>query len=178
LKPKFRYLYAPYYCEENIWHLATAAKDAHCKVVFISNTDRQCALWNQQIAASGSPIVWDYHVILVCLENDQWEVYDFDTTLNWGESLVSYLSQTFDQSIAQELHPRFRVVSSGMFLQEFCSDRRHMQDKDGRWLQPIPNWPAINTESVHNLHQFIDMDRDSFGVVLDLEAIRRMPTNL
>ncbi len=177
LKSKSRYLYTPYYCEENIWQLAAAVKEVQCKVVFISNINRQCALWHQRAAAPGSPIIWDYHVILLCLENGQWTVYDFDTTLNWGASLTSYLSQTFDPSIPQEFQPRFRVIATHIFLSEFSSDRRHMQSKNGDWLQPIPNWPAIKTESVHNLDQFIDMDQDSFGEVVDLEAMRRLSTN-
>ncbi len=62
------YQYAPYYCEENIWHLCQEADFSGFdrKVVLVSNDRRTCALWNQRAQmAHGEPVIWDYHVVLL-----------------------------------------------------------------------------------------------------------------
>jgi len=175
MQPKSYYPYTPYYCEENIWQLVNREGEAGSKVMFISNRSRQCALWNQKIGEPGAPVIWDYHVVYLFVEKDRWRVIDFDTLLPWGLPLNSYLLQTFDTSIEESFMPNFRLVPALEFLHLFRSDRRHMRDRNGDWIQPVPDWPIINGESGHNLHQFIDMDHPVPGVVISLETLRQLP---
>lgn len=37
----------------------------------------------------------------------------------------------------------YRVVPAELFLAHFTSDRSHMRDASGGWLQPPPPWPCI-----------------------------------
>ena len=39
----------------------------------------------------------------------------------------------------------FRIVSSDIYLSTFASDRSHMLDADGSWLQSPPTYPCIST---------------------------------
>jgi protein N-terminal glutamine amidohydrolase len=65
----------PYYCEENIYLLASSFHDSDAitqlwdiNVVFVSNHYRTVALWNQKQSRDpdlAHPVVWDYHCILV-----------------------------------------------------------------------------------------------------------------
>ena len=51
----------------------------------------------------------------------------------------------------------FRVIPAEQYLTTFASDRTHMI-KDGKWLKPPPNYPAIFTAlSQNNLNDFISM---------------------
>ena len=144
-------------------------------MVLISNATRQCALWHQQAAPPGESIIWDYHVIYLFLEGEQWFVSDFDSDLPWGLPISSYLLSTFDTSVGRLFAPSFRIMEGMDFLSKFSSDRRHMQDQRGNWLKPAPEWPVINRHSMHNLHQFIDMSRPAPGVIVNLETLRHLP---
>jgi len=39
----------------------------------------------------------------------------------------------------------FRIVSSDVYLSTFASNRSHMLNADGSWLQPPPTYPCIST---------------------------------
>lgn len=171
MQPKSEFLYAAYFCEENIWQLANAMQSSSAKIVFISNQERQCALWNQRLASPGKSVVWDYHVVLLEENQGSWLVYDFDSVLAWGVSLQQYLIHTFGQSVDAIFQPQFRMLAATEFLTNFQSDRRHMRDRNGRWLKPPPDWPIISNGSGHNLDQFIDMEDAAPGEVYDLMQI-------
>jgi len=112
-------------------------------VVFISNTGKTVALWNQ--TARQGIVVWDYHVILVLrpwawpaakeesadrTENAttaSW-VYDFDTQLPKPCTAQEYIAGTFPfhDQLPAEYYSFFRVIPAPTYLDNFASDRSHM----------------------------------------------------
>lgn len=159
------FLYQPFYCEENVWHLARRFEGRSREVVFISNAGRTCALWNQRPAEAGRPVVWDYHVILLCGS----DVYDLDTRLDFPVPLETWLAGTFPVAVPEAYAPRFRVVDGDRFLKVFASDRSHMRSEEG-WTAPPPPWPPIGEGT--NLMRFVDMEAPFEGEVVGLEALR------
>ena len=97
--------YTSCWCEENVYLLCSHFLGDHNAMhawniytVFISNHSKtvsgthcivrqlirvKVALWMQKKAPPSSPIVWDYHVVLLFTSRsgDQSLIYDFDTTL-------------------------------------------------------------------------------------------------
>ncbi len=165
------YPYAPYYCEENIWHLCQQADFGafDSKVVLISNHSRTCALWNQRASMTpDEPVIWDYHVILL-FDKEGWQVYDLDTVLNAPTSVAEYLWSTFGQAqVPEQFQPQFRIIDANEFVSLFSSDRSHMLTADGQWQVPPPVWPAIVRNGQSNLMDLIDMEKPSPGTVMDL----------
>ncbi|RYR26123.1 hypothetical protein Ahy_B02g060282 isoform B [Arachis hypogaea] len=53
----------------------------------------------------------------------------------------------------------FRVVHAPIFLRCFASDRRHMKDSDGNWMQEPPQHEPIVAEdgTVHNLNEYMNI---------------------
>jgi protein N-terminal glutamine amidohydrolase len=171
-----QHLYAPFYCEENIWHLSREPQltDFDKRVVFISNEMKSCPLWFQRACQSAhEPVVWDYHVILLA-NNDaaqsDWQVWDLDTLLGLPMPAKLYLESTFGNInlAGPSFQPQFKVIDATSFATSFCSDRGHMRDRHGAWLVQPPPWPAIMQTSKPNLQELIDMGNDEHGEVLDL----------
>ena len=169
--------YTSCYCEENVYRLVAALPPPHERLscaVFISNTARSCALWQQRSTASwNSPVFWDYHVIGVSGSPPAALVWDLDSTLPWPCPLATYISATFGPGTIQARdtgpidlrltshYPRFRVVAAVDFVNRFSSDRRHMRDSNGRWLAPPPSSPALRgslAASDHELPRYWTMD--------------------
>lgn len=165
-------LYCPYYCEENIWHLAADARvgQGPRHVLMISNPGRRVALWGQRSGAAetGGLVVWDYHVVLTLGTGAQAVLWDLDTTLGAPIPLPAYLAQTF-RGAPEPFTPRFRVLEADAYRERFGSDRRHMRDEDGGFLQPPPQWPPIGEKSV--LAAWLDFERDEPGIVVDLPGL-------
>ncbi len=165
------YKYAPYYCEENIWHLCQENdfRPFDRKVVLISNARRQCALWNQRARMGlGEPVLWDYHVVMF-FYRDGWQVFDLDTLLDVPTPAAKYIECTFGDPPAPEgFRPMFRVIDADDFVRVFSSDRSHMLTADGRWQVEPPRWPAIVCKGRSNLMDLIDMQNQSLGTVMDL----------
>ena len=167
------YLYAPYYCEENVWHLCQQEdfRRFDRKVAIISNEGRSCALWNQRARmAQGEPVIWDYHVIMLFM-NDGWQVYDLDTILSTPTPIAQYLRHTFARKLPEEYCSLFRILDAEEFVTVFSSDRSHMLDADGNWLVAPPSWPAIVRNQRSNLMRLIDMQDQSFGPALNLTQL-------
>ena len=166
------YNYAPYYCEENIWHLCQEKdfQNVDRKVVLISNLRRQCALWNQRARMGlGEPVLWDYHVIML-FESNGWQVFDLDTLLETPTPAEKYIECTFgDDRTPEDFLPMFRVMDADEFVRVFSSDRSHMLTADGRWQVEPPSWPAIVRDGKSNLMELIDMQNPSVGTVMDLD---------
>jgi protein N-terminal glutamine amidohydrolase len=163
--------YCPYYCEENVFHLAREPRlqGRPREVVFISNAERACAVWHQRAAVRrGWPIVWDYHVVL--LVGAPWEVWDLDTTLGVPVPAADYLRRSFRPGeLAEEAAPRFRVVGAEAFAATFASDRAHMRLPGGAFAQRPPSWPLIGPPgAAPNLMRFVEMEAPFLGEVLDL----------
>jgi protein N-terminal glutamine amidohydrolase len=171
MKPN-TYKYAPYYCEENIWHLCQEQDFASFerKVVFISNSSRTCALWNQRASsAADEPVIWDYHVILLFGQKDGWQVFDLDTTLPSPSSVTDYLSATFGEVsyTPEQFCPFFRVIDAQIFVDVFSSDRSHMLTADGNWQVAPPTWKPIFRNESSNLMELVDMGKSSAGTVMN-----------
>ena len=172
--------YCARYCEENVyklcsWLMEKGSDVDDLRVVFISNGDGQVALWQQRAARyPDDAVLWDYHVILLMRVDGRWKVRDQDSSLGRGSKPVSvdlYVDETFlplPRSV-MDLAPKFRVVSAQEFLAEFASDRGHMQDPDGSWIAPPPDWPPIGTET--NLFEFVDMEDGFLGQVMTKEQL-------
>ncbi len=178
-----KFLYTPFYCEENIWHLCQQEEFTHREpqVVFVSNRKRACALWHQRAAKRNQPVYWDYHVILIIRqlapagqsECDCWEVWDLDTLLDCPTTLPSYMARTFEhRSVPTVYRPAFRVIPADAFTQAFSSDRSHMKDEDGEWLQPPPSWPPVFDGKKSNLMDIVDLQNEHIGVVLNLDQFK------
>jgi hypothetical protein len=157
--------YCPLFCEENIWHLCQHPKfDLYEKrVVFISNPQKTCAVWQQRSSADGArPEIWDYHVVLFA-RLDSWQVWDFDSLLPLGVGVEQYLSQTFVQlpEHYQQFSPRFKVFEGSEFVALLHSDRSHMLKPDGSPKVEHPSWPPILNVGGLGLRQIIDFNEDN-----------------
>ncbi|KAI6039945.1 N-terminal glutamine amidase-domain-containing protein [Pisolithus marmoratus] len=196
-------VYTSQYCEENIYLLAQrmlAQLNIESKwdinVIFISNSRKTVALWNQRASSSiDNAVIWDYHVILTLRgafaadQDDQggiW-IYDLDTRLpvpcHWDE----YMAQTFPghSDLPEQFQSFFRVVPCKVYLDNFASDRSHMVIFDPlngpHYLAPPPPYPCIRgpiavAQGVsHNLmSDFVQMGGDvsGFGTVFDFASFR------
>ena len=48
-----------------------------------------------------------------------------------------------------------------------------MTDEKGKWLQPPPDWEApFNSEMGMNLFEFVQMEENFMGEVLNLQSVR------
>ena len=130
-------------------------------IVFISNEAKTVPLWRQKSAKNAEQIViWDYHVILIYKHpsnNRNCLVYDLDSDLAFPVDLETYVSNVIrsDDDLEVCYHRKFRIVPAQIFLDHFASDRSHMIDADGKWLQPPPAYPPIFSQSMlHNNRNF------------------------
>jgi hypothetical protein len=170
--------YKPFYCEENVWHLASARGLARrrCRVAILSNQQDGVAMWGQRAAAEeGQPIVWDYHVVLLADSDDGWEVLDLDCRRGWPLTVEAWLQASFP--FGDEVPPKFlpavRLMEAGAYRETLSSDRSHMRDDDGEWIKEPPEWPPIlDRERGMNLPELIDMSRDAPGEVVSFRAFR------
>ena len=184
-RPRPDYPYTPFFCEENVWHLARHADfAAHARwVVFVSNERRQCPVWGQRAAEGGGPVVWDYHVILAvegarpgASGEVEVEVVDLDCVAGPRLGLSRWLALSFPRAARMPagFQPRFRVIDAEMFVDRFASDRRHMRTATG-WRAPPPPWPPIGAGDF-NLFEFVDTSPGGLGCVVtmgDLPAALR-----
>lgn len=164
----------PYYCEENVWHLCHDPRVTHRPraVLIISNASRCVAVGAQRAAPDpSSPVLWDYHVVLVAREHQGWSVWDVDTTLGLPVPLSVYLEASFalPEGYGEALAPYFRVVEASRYRSTLATDRRHMQDAQGHYQAPPPPWPVIGTGS--NLMRLIDMNDPIVGTIVDLDGV-------
>jgi len=179
-------IYTSCYCEENIWHLCDKIKKSNIStenqtpyVIFISNDNKTVPLWSQSSSKSEDGLViWDYHVILIIKTDQGSTVFDLDTNLQYPCDYNSYSQDTFksDDNILEQFHRKFRVIPFEDFLLNFASDRHHMKDENGQWLQPPPDYPCIQTpKSTNNINDFISMKPNSCpGEVVSLEKLNQI----
>jgi hypothetical protein len=174
------FAYAPFYCEENIYRLASARLETiddatDPSVVFISNASRQVLLLEQRAGQGALGVVaWDYHVVY----EEEGRLFDLDTRLPCPADRRAWLEATFPSAILSkrpELAPRFAVVPAREFVRAFSSDRRHMRTSDGTFRKPPPEWPApYSAARGHNLDEFIDGSHAAVARLLDLATMRAM----
>lgn len=171
--PRTDFLYQPFYCEENVFHLCGHAGLAGRapRAVVISGALGGFVMWHQRAARGrAAPLFWDYHVIV--LADDPPEVWDLDTTLDFPSPALEYMRRSFRAGLPRELAPLFRVVPAEVFVATLASDRSHMRRPDGRFERPPPPWPTVSApERGSNLHRFVDMSDRFVGEVLSLEEM-------
>ncbi len=166
------FAYQPFYCEENIWHLAGDARvgEGERAVLFISNPAATVALWSQCAGGDDGLVVWDYHVVLVVRGPNGAHIWDLDSSLGLPCEAGAYLRATF-RSVAAPFAPHFRWIEANTFRARFGSDRRHMRDPAGQYVRAPPQWPPIGDG--HRLPEFVGMDpTQEPGEVLDLPGLR------
>jgi hypothetical protein len=161
--------YTPFYCEENIWHLAQekCLQGREAFVVIISGEGDYRRLWFQSLGEGRElPVFWDYHVLLL-VYNDGWRVWDLDTTLGLPASAETYFQKTFLSAgiDLENCDVILRLIASESYVQSFSSDRSHMKSPTGKWLAPPPEWPAITKGDKSNLLDWLDIGRDDPGQV-------------
>jgi protein N-terminal glutamine amidohydrolase len=161
--PSTKAHYHPFYCEENVWHLAAERARIACAegdVVFITNRVRRVVFRCQSRIPTGvREMVWDYHVVWLGPRSDiaGRSIWDFDTSLPWPVSASTYIAESFPHRVGA-LAPLFRVVAANDFVADFASDRSHMRDSEGYFLEPPPAWPAIGEGS--NLESYLGMQKE------------------
>lgn len=134
----------PFWCEENIWHLAQhAAVQAYERVVVVlTGAAAGVACWKQRAGADDGCILWDYHVVLA-IQAPGWQILDLDTRLGHPMPAREWLMATFpyQEQVPPAHQPRFALIPASTYVRDFGSDRSHMRTADGGWLQPPPPWP-------------------------------------
>ena len=159
-------------------------------VVFISSQSKETPIWRQNASQDReSPVVWDYHVVLVATGNTHairehgfTLLFDLDSCLEFPISAAMYCLAAFrpDLTITKEHEQTFRVIPAATFLEYFASDRSHMLAS----RLPFPPWPLIQgklANTAMNLHEYILMHskedghlmvetRPGFGRVMDRDA--------
>ncbi|MFT7579416.1 MAG: hypothetical protein ACI9MR_001080 [Myxococcota bacterium] len=164
--------YQPYFCEENVWKRALSDLSSTGLAVFVSNPQRQVALWSQRAGPEDGPIVWDYHVVYMSQDAAGTVIHDPDCRVGAVLPAETWLSASFpvpERTITQ-YRPWFRVVPRDLFVKAFASDRSHMRVGSGAWLKQPPPWPAPGEGM--NLMRFVDMGAPFLGRVMTLDAFR------
>ncbi len=138
--------YMPFWCEENIWHLAGDARvgPGERVVLVLTGAEELVACWAQRAAAEGRPLLWDYHVVLLVCDGE-WQAWDLDTRLACPVRAESWLECTFPHAdaVPGSFQPRFGWFPAETWRDAFGSDREHMRTPDGGWQHPLPPWPMI-----------------------------------
>ncbi|KAG4982640.1 hypothetical protein JHK87_027389 [Glycine soja] len=166
--------HTPFYCEENVYLLCKKlcndgianADGSDLFVAFISNEKKQACTISSSYKRADGVILWDYHVICIQVTGFKSRavpplVWDLDSTLPFPSPLPSYVSETIRPSfqLFSDYNRLFRVVHAPLFLRCFASDRRHMKDSGGNWIEEPPQHEPIVAEdrTVHNLNEYINI---------------------
>ncbi|KAK6149145.1 hypothetical protein DH2020_016670 [Rehmannia glutinosa] len=170
-----RFHHTPYYCEENVYLLCKKLSEDG-----IAKSDSSdlyvIPLWHQKAShRADGVILWDYHVICVQKRKESnlpHLVWDLDSSLPFPSPLATYVAETVRPSfqLFSEFQRVFRIVHAPIFLRSFASDRRHMKDSAGNWVNPPPSHEVIVAEdgTTHNLNEYMEMS--SVDVVKNIGA--------
>jgi hypothetical protein len=140
-------LHQPFFCEENIWHLAQSSEVTGTeRLVLVISGAEGVACWHQKAGDEGAPILWDYHVVLAALDPglQAWQLWDLDGRLGYPVPAETWLRTTFPfpDRVPARFQPRFAVIPAADYVRTLSTDRSHMRDAQGAWLKPPPPWPA------------------------------------
>jgi len=131
---KRSFMYTPLFCEENIWYLCRSLLNAgqpadKCRVILLSNSNESIALFKQRSAPENKAVIWDYHVVLEAELDGKWNIFDFDSRLEFPMDSVLYWKNTLpsEADIQQNFLPDLRVIPAKDYLSYFHSDRSHMR---------------------------------------------------
>ncbi len=165
--------YTAFFCEENIWRLASRMADVDaCFVLLFFNSYGHVALCQQSAFGDEGIGLWDYHVVL--LDTAEGLIHDFDTRLDKPSPAQRYLRSTFpdQQSLPLQYRAIVRCVPAREYLQRFSSDRSHMLDEYGVARATFPEWPLIASGNRITLQQYIgeQVIADSESVVMAIDC--------
>lgn len=142
--------YCAFFCEENVARALAALPPGTARrlnfALVVSNEEGTVAMDLQRASESrGGSVVWDYHVVLLSIEEGGWFVHDLDSMLApFPAPAAAYLQRSFPRKVAPRHQPCFRLVGAELFLARFASTRQHMRDgATGAWLKPPPSWPCL-----------------------------------
>jgi hypothetical protein len=162
------YLNTPFFCEENIWHLARSLIEQgqdpkSLDVLFLANSRQRIVMAHQKQAAHNRLVMWDYHVVLLSEMNDELYVFDFDTRLGFPCPVEDYFLKSIPapEILGGRYLPGIRMIPASSYLENFCSDRSHMIGH----LAPefFPGWPMICCQGGGReifLRDYLDMSRE------------------
>jgi protein N-terminal glutamine amidohydrolase len=170
------FLYQPFYCEENIWQLCQAPPFKSASYAcFIFNAAKLCPMFYQRAGEGPLGLVsWDYHVVLLASQEDSWRVYDLDSILPFPIAIDDYLTSTFAANFPVEYQPQFRVIEAPTYVEQLCSDRSHMLDKNSNYIAPPPPWPCpANNRKGSGLLDFLNLEEAAPGSLYTLAALHR-----
>jgi hypothetical protein len=140
------FLHQPFWCEENVWHLAQhpATTAPERLVVVITGAADEVACWHQKAGDAGAPVLWDYHVVLATRAED-WRIWDLDSRVGVPVTARVWMETTFPmpERVPPPFRPRFAIFAGEDYVRRFGSDRAHMRAPDGTWLQQPPPWSPI-----------------------------------
>ena len=173
--------YQPFYCEENVWQLIHQGLVSDtADILFITNEWKQVVLAGQKAGDENGIVIWDYHVV-VLTDDDVPMIWDWDSrgptpmaATRWFlTSLAGFCAHT-PEGLAYRPEliayaPVFRLIPAAKYALNFSSDRRHMKDEAGDWLQPPPVWNCIGEG--HNLDQILDVSDPEWGAMCDLNSL-------
>jgi hypothetical protein len=162
--------YQPFYCEENVWWVLSEREPGYA--VFITNAWRSVAIWSQRASERADGLImWDYHVVAVVLADSQPSVIDPDCTAGRVLTLKQWVEASFPfaGAVPEDVEPAFRLVPAEDWFSDFRTDRSHMRDREGRWIQEPPPWPPLAESS--NLEDYIDLRSGAPGTVLNLQEL-------
>ncbi len=161
---KSDYYYTALFCEENIWHLARALRDEGFKedninILFLTNKNKQIAIFKQLSAEPEQAVIWDYHVVLIVNIKQSHYIFDFDTRLDFITSYEHYIKESFPASIHPLYQSHCRIIPAHIYLQHFYSDRSHMKDIIS--AAQFPGYPAIlpTADNNINLYDLFDSEK-------------------
>lgn len=134
-------------------------------------------MWNQKTGRvrQSEPVVWDYHVVTLYRHqaNEPWLIEDQSSQLPLPCQADMWLQCSFAYSahLPEQFHPRFRWIGGKDYLEEFCSNRRHMLDDCGKFSKPPPPWPPIGASRGSMIDRYSDDGQDCAGRLFDLPTL-------
>ena len=166
--------YTPLFCEENIWKLIESLKlnteIAPLDVLFLINESNSIALFNQKKSNNKQPVIWDYHVVLSAIHNDQFIILDFDSKLEFPCDLSTYFNSTFrlDIEIPATYKTQLKPIDANLFYNSFTSNREHMRGIITE--SEFPEYSIINSDATHSLLTLqecrkYDFSNDAFEIL-------------
>ncbi len=180
-------LYTPLFCEENIWQLINSLYMNHyakpIEVLFIINQNSSIALFDQNQSNFNEPVIWDYHVILVALKNNQPVIFDFDSRCDFPTKINDYFELTFPVKypLSQTYQPYIKAIAAAHYLKHFYSDRHHMlglieesQFPQYKIIQPNTNIEKLTLKQCRSL----DSNKQSSKIILPDDYLKQINNSL
>jgi hypothetical protein len=162
--------YHPFFCEENIWHLAQKLNRKDAYVYFIFHPQMLVEYHFQKTNFDPKlPVYWDYHVLYGARLKSGLQIWDFDTRLPCPCSAKLYFNLSFNlekESVDPDL--LIRVIPADWYVEHFFSDRKHMQQQGVESSNSPPPWPPILKGQI-KLSDILDSRNLSIGELLELK---------